>query len=205
MQKVKKNHSNQMILIGCIVFGIAIGIIFSYGFVALDNAGAFGGGTWEPLKSKFKFEHIQSATTLTVWAETIEHKLYEQTYCLGNINCNQWTETKEVVIGPGRDDGTVVINKDTCIPNGLKYPSDPRGNILECALATRYWSNETRDIIYYALLDDGSIWVWRSGGPWYVTLDMYTTLISPFIGLAFGVFIYRSFLKFQHRKIIENI
>jgi len=210
MQKIKDSYLTTLILIGFIIFGILVGITLGDGFdtlfVRLDEAGAFGGGSWKLLDSPIKFTHIVDATTLTIWAKTREDKLYKQTYCLSDQDCNQWTETKEVIIDPGGEGDLDIINKSTCTPSGLKYPRDLHGNVLECALATRYWSLETKDIIYYALLADGTIWVWRSSGPWYVGLSMFIMLISPFVGLVFGLLAFRSFQKYQKKRktVIEG-
>ena len=201
MRKIKDIYPTLLIMIGFIILGVATGILFGYGFVVFDEAGAFGGGSWKQLKSPLQFEHISSATTLTIWARTEENKLYKQRYCLGDSNCNQWIETKEVVVDPLEENDLEIINNYTCTPHGVKYPPDPRGRVLECALATRYWSLETRDIVYYALLDDGTIWVWSSSGPWYVGLGVFIMLVSPIIGLVLGLLMYRSFRKYQKNRI----
>jgi hypothetical protein len=187
-----------------IMLGVAIGILFAYGFVAFDDSGAFGEGSWRQLKSSQKFEHISNATTLTVWATDEENKLYQQRYCLGSPNCNQWIETKEVIVDPLEEGQLDTINKYTCTPRGFKYPPGPYGKVLECALTTKYWSVETRNIVYYALLDDGTIWVWSSSGPRYVGLGMFIMLASPIIGLVLGLLMYRSFRKYQKNRIRVN-
>lgn len=200
MQKIKNMYPKLLIMIGFIIFGVAVCILLGYEFVLFDEAGAFGGGSWKQLKGPLKFEHISSATTLTIWARTEENKLYKQRYCLGNPSCNQWIETKEVVVDPLEENQLEAINKGTCAPYGFKYPLDPRGKVLECALATKYWSVETRNFVYYALLDDGTIWVWSSSGPWYVGLGMSIMLTSPFTGLVLGLLMYRGFRKYQQNK-----
>lgn len=205
MQRIKGIYPNLLIMIVFIFLGVAIGILFAYGFVAFDESGAFGRGSWKQLQSSQKFKHISSATTLTVWATDEENKLYQQRYCLGSPNCNQWIETKEVIIDPLEEGQLDAINKYTCTPRGFKYPPDPHGEVLECALATKYWSVETKNIIYYALLDDGTIWVWSSSGPWYIGLGMFIMLAAPIIGLILGLLMYRSFLKYQKNRIRVNV
>lgn len=202
MQKIKDMYSNLLTMIGFIIFGVAVCILLGYGFVFFDEAGAFGRGSWKQLKSSEKFEHISNATTLTVWATDEKNNLYQQRYCLDAPNCNQWIETKEVIVDPLEEGQLDTINKYTCTPYGFKYPLDPRGKVLECALATKYWSVETRNFVYYALLEDGTIWVWRSSGPWYVGLGMFITLTSPFIGLALGLYMYKGFQKYKQNKSV---
>jgi hypothetical protein len=197
---MQKNYLNLLIMTSFIILGIAIGTLFEYGFVVFDEAGAFGGGSWKHLKSPLKFEHISNVTTLTIWARTEENKLYKQRYCLSDSNCNQWIETNEVVVDPLEENQLDAINKYTCTPHGLKYAPDPHGKVLECALATKYWSVEIRDIVYYALLDDGTIWVWSSSGPWYVDFEVFMALGAPILGIALGLLMYIVFQKYQQTK-----
>lgn len=200
MKKIKDFDINILMLIGLMLLGFLIGIVFGVDFVQLDDAGAFGGGSWKRLESPLKFKHISSATTLTIWATTEENKLYKQRYCLSDANCNQWVESKEVFVDPLEENELETINKYTCTPRGFKYPLDPHGRVLECALATRYRSLETKNIVYYALLDDGTIWVWSSSGPLYFGLGMYMILVAPIVGSVLGLLIYRGFRKYQHNK-----
>lgn len=199
MQKAKPFRSNRLIQIGFIVFGIVIGIALGYSFVALDEAGAFTQTSWELVESPIKFKHIADATTEKIWAITEENKYY----CLGFPDCDSWTETEKVFVNSHEEYDRTIINENTCTPDGI-YPADPTGNVVECALSTVYFGIETRSIVYYALLDDGIIWVWRSSGPWYVGLGMFVLFISPFIGLILGLLMFRSFQKYQKNKIKPN-
>lgn len=79
MQKVKASHSNRLIQIGFIVFGVVIGVVLGSSFVVLDTAGAFSRASWELVESPIRFKHIADATTRKVWAVTEENKYY----CLG--------------------------------------------------------------------------------------------------------------------------
>jgi hypothetical protein len=169
----------------------------------LDDAGAFGGGAWKLIESPIKFEHIAQANTRTIWAKTEDNKFYyKDIYCPGRSDCDQWIEIKEESIDRGEEAGSLTINKDTCIPNGIKYPRDPHGIVVECALAEKSVSVDTRYIVYYALLDDGAVWVWESSGPWYVTFDLWFIVFSPFIGLILGVVMFRSFRKYRQNKSV---
>lgn len=201
MQKIKDSFLTILKLIGFIIFGILIGITFAYGFITLDEAGAFGGGSWKLIESPIQFEHIADATTRKVWAITEENKYY----CLGFPGCDYWTETEEVSVNSHEESDHTTISKNTCKPDVIiKYPRDPQGDVVECALTIDYFGVETRSIVYHALLDDGTIWVWSSSGPWYVGLGMFVMLASPFIGLILGLFMYRNFRKYQQNRIKVN-
>lgn len=204
MLKDKSYRSNRLIQIGFIVFGIVIGTVLGSGFVILDTAGAFSPysqASWELIESPIKFNHIADATTRKIWAVTGENKYY----CLGFPGCDQWTETEEVSVNSHKEYDRTTISKNTCKSDVIiKYPRDPQGDVVECALTTKYFGVETKSIVYHALLDDGSIWVWRSSGPWYVGLGMFIMLVSPFIGLVLGLILYRSFRKYQQSRFEAN-
>jgi hypothetical protein len=190
MQKFKTIYPNLLTMTGFIILGVAIGISFGYGFVVLDEAGAFFEASWEKIESPIQFEHIADATTAKVWAITGENKYY----CLGSPECGDWIETEQVSVNSHEEYDSTTISKNTCRPDGMiKYPADPQGDVVECALSIRYLGIETRSIVYHALLDDGTIWVWSSSGPWHVGLGMFILLISPIIGLVLGLLMYGNF------------
>jgi hypothetical protein len=82
----------------------------------------------------------------------------------------------------------------------IKYPRDPQGKVVECAFTIEYFGVETKSIVYRALLDDGTIWAWKSSGPWYVGLGMFIMLASPVVGLLLGLFSFRVFEKRQKNR-----
>lgn len=197
MQKNKSIVRNILIRIGFVIFGVSLSVLFGNGFVLFDESGGFGGGDWKLLDSPIKFKHIADATTRKIWAVTEENKYY----CLGFPGCDQWTETEEVSLNSHEEYDHTTISKNTCKPDVIiKYPINPKGNVVECALTIKYIGVETRSIVYHALLDDGTIWVWVSSGPWYVGLGMFIILIAPFVGIALGLLMYTSFQKHQENK-----
>ncbi|MBX3036327.1 MAG: hypothetical protein KF758_05375 [Anaerolineales bacterium] len=202
MKNIKSFFLNLLVMLGFIITGILITTTLGYGFVILDEAGAFGGGSWKLIESPIKFKHIADATTQKIWAVTEENKYY----CLGFPGCDQWTETEEVSVNSHEEYDHTTISKNTCKSDVIiKYPIGPYGNVVECALTIKYFGVETRSIVYHAILDDGTIWVWRSSGPWYVGLGILVILASPFIGLVLGLFIYTNFRKYQQSKIEATV
>jgi hypothetical protein len=184
------SYLGSLLMIGFIVFGMIIGVVFGFGFVALDEAGAFTQPSWELIESPIRFNHIADATTQKIWAITEENKYY----CLGFPNCDEWTETQAVSVNSHEEPGRTIITKDTCKPYGkIKYPSDPKGNVIECARSSKSIQIEAQSIVYYALLDDGTIWVWSSSGPWYVGFGIFVELFCPLAGLFFGFVPYMIF------------
>jgi hypothetical protein len=170
MQKLKNSYPNLPGMIGFIILGLAIGISLGYGFAAFDETGGFSQASRKMIESPIKFKHIADATTEKVWAVTEENKYY----CFGFPGCDDWTETEKVSVNSHEEYDSTKISKNTCRPEGIiKYPADPQGNVVECALSIKYFGIETRSIVYHALLEDGTIWVWSSSGPWYVGLSMF--------------------------------
>lgn len=204
MQKNKSSISNRLIQTGFIVFGIMVGIILGSSFVIFDTVGAFspyGKASWELIESPIRFNHLADATTRKVWAVTEDNKYY----CLGFPGCDQWTETEEVSVNSHEEYDHTTISKNTCKSDVLiKYPQDPQGDVAECALTIKYFGVETRTIVYHALLDDGTIWVWESSGPWYVGLGMFIMVVFPVIGLVLGLFAFKSFEKHQNQNYWED-
>ena len=200
MQKVKIFPSNRLIQIGFIAFGIAFGAIFGSLFVILDTAGAFSSdprASWDLVESPIRFKHLADATTRKVWAVTEDNRYY----CLGFPGCNQWTETVDVSVNSHEEYDHTTISQNTCKSDVIiKYPRDPQGDVVECALTIAYFGVETRSIVYHALLDNGTIWVWKSSGPWYVGLGMFIMLAFPLIGLVLGLFAFKAFVKYQNDK-----
>lgn len=200
MQKDKSSVSNRLLQIGFIIFGILPCFILGNLFTILDTAGAFppySHASWELIESPIRFKHIADATTGKIWVITEENEYY----CLGFPECDQWTKTEEVSLNSHEEYNHTTISKNTCKSDVIiKYPRNPKGNVVECALTIEYIGVETRSIVYRALLDDGTIWIWASSGPWYVGLGMFIILISPIVGIALGLLMYRSFRKYQENK-----
>jgi hypothetical protein len=197
MQKTKASRSNRLIQIVFIVLGIAICTILGISFVVLDEAGAFSKASWELIESPIRFKHIADATTRKVWAVTDDNKYY----CLGFPGCDQWMETEKVSVNSHEEYNHTTINNDTCKSDVIiKYPRDPQGKVVECAFTIEYFGVETKSIVYRALLDDGTIWAWKSSGPWYVGLGMFIMLASPVVGLLLGLFSFRVFEKRQKNR-----
>ena len=200
MQKIKASHSNRLTQIVFIAFGLLIGTVLGSLFVILDTAGAFSfdpRASWELKASPINFEHLADATTRKVWAVTEDNEYY----CLGFPGCDQWTETEEVSVNSHEEYDHTTISKNTCKSDVIiKYPRDPKGDVVECALTIKYFGVETRSIVYHALLDDGTIWVWKSSGPWYVGLGMFIMVAFPFIGLFLGFFAFKKFEKHQKKN-----
>jgi len=202
MQKFKTFRSNRLIQVGFVAFGMVVGVVLGCLFVTLDTAGAFSSdprASWEIIESPIKFNHLADATTRKIWVVTEDNKYY----CLGFPGCDQWIETEEVSVNSHEEYDHTTINKNTCKSDVLiKYPQDPKGDVVECALTIKYFGNETRTIVYHALLDDGTIWVWKSSGPWYVGLGMFIILVFPLIGLVLGLFAFKSFVNYQNKKVL---
>ena len=197
MQHIKSPYLSVLLMFGFVLFGVVVGGLAGYGFVALDEAGALTGASWEMIESPIRFTHIADAATQKIWMITEEDKYY----CLGFPYCDEWTETEKVTVNSHEESARTMISDKTCRPYGvIKYPRNPKGNVIECARSTEMISIEAQLIVYYALLEDGTPWVWRSSGPWYVGFGIFALFAFPFVGLVFGLIMFRSFQRYQKKK-----
>jgi len=143
------------------VFFCILGVAIFVMIALVDYQGAFV--TWVPLDSHLKFTRIVDANSLTIRAQTIDTRLYSfhlDNFCITQSECNQWVEIKE--ISDLNYAGNPLIERGISC-NELKHPMffrEPPGNIVECIHAEEFAIPEMRSIVYYVLLDDGSILVW---------------------------------------------
>lgn len=117
---------------------------------------------WRPLESSHRFKHIVQANSHMVWAQTEDGKTYyREVYCDDQLNCEQWNEASSIPIY--EDFGEVgerpMEKGSSCQLGDLRNPATLSGNTIECAQGW-FVGMEGGTTAYYALLDDGSIWVW---------------------------------------------
>ncbi len=117
---------------------------------------------WRLLESSHKFKHIMQVNSHMVWAQTEDGKMYyREVYCDDQLNCEQWSEATSIPIYEDYGEvGERPMKKGSyCQFDNLRKPETLSGNIVECT-AGWYVGMENGATAYYALLDDGSIWVW---------------------------------------------
>jgi hypothetical protein len=169
------------------IAGFILGIVAGIGFLHYQNTGAFT--KWQLLESPVKFTHIVNGNTGTVWAQSADGTLYVRNLNCTWEKCDFWTETDAVpedALSP--NEGVSIRNicnfESGDVIEGSVKPKKQPGNVVECVLA-RGAMYETSWIVYYALLDDGTIWNWKYTSDMYALL--YTILISVFVGVVLGI------------------
>jgi hypothetical protein len=165
--------SMSLFAIAGIIVGIIAGIVILY----FQNIGAFT--RWQLLDGSAKFTHIVNGNTSTVWAQSSDGKLYVRNLNCVWEKCDFWTETESVPEDAMAPHEGISISSTCSVESGVKPKKQP-GNVVECALA-RGAMYETSWIVYYALLDDGTIWYWK------YTSDLYAFLYTIFTSLLAGV------------------
>lgn len=170
------------------IAGFILGIVAGIGILHYQNTGAFT--KWQLLESPVKFTHIVNGNTGTVWAQSADGTLYVRNLNCPWEKCDFWTKTGAIpddAISPHEG----VSIKNTCsfesgdVIEGSAKPEKQHGNVVECALA-RGGMYESSWIVYYALLDDGTIWNWKYTSDMYASL--YIRFISVVAGVIFGIF-----------------
>lgn len=115
---------------------------------------------WKQLEGPYKFDEIVDAASDTIWAKSINGKLYSwKSYCDQDEKCEKWVETQEVPAGIHEGNVEQQFDKNIfCPPSHNTFPKEPPFTVNECAVVSYMifgWN-----VKYYALLDDGTIWFW---------------------------------------------
>jgi hypothetical protein len=153
--------------------GTLIGLVIGIALWILNQDARFT--PWRLINSPVKFEHITDASTESIFAETVDNKIYHKDLN-SETDCSQWTEKTCPPIYLYNP--SMTREKGTCLIQGIKYPKNPSDNVIECVRATDNTGDGIYIITYYALLDDGSIWVWEN--------DSFRTALLPIMFMCFG-------------------
>ena len=134
-----------------------------------ENLGLFI--KWNKLNSSITFVEIIDAIPDKVLAKTSNEEIYlwdSSANCLEEALCNQWVKQETTpLLSENRDSlyEPLLIKQGTCSGIYEKFKSfkDPSGEIINCYFTT---GDESYPIgsSYYALLTDGTIWVWSNIG-----------------------------------------
>lgn len=198
MQQVKNFLLSLLFFIGISVLGIAVGFGVGYVVVVLNNEGLFT--SWKQLDGDFRFETISDVTSQIVWANTSDGKLYLwDSNCYNDTNsCDQWVETEKIPEDLHNDGERPMVKGGSCEVRGFVFFRQPSG-MVECAQGW-FAGPEFGSVVYYALLDDGTIWTWHFSGS--MIFDIVIPIFFAFGGLIVGII---SFIFFIIRRSKKNI
>ena len=189
--------SNIFSAIGYSVIGAGIGLIVGIGIVRLEQSGVFI--SWKLLDGPVKFSQIVHANTNVVWAQSVDDKLYSWGMnCYSQPECNEWVEVVSVSdnVDYMLEHGLIKIG-DSCQLGASNSPKKQPGNVVECALV-QLGMYESSWTVYYALLDDGSIWSWKYTSNLYAFI--FTPLISFLVGTLLGAITGIIIVSIRHKK-----
>ena len=183
------------------MLGIAFGFAVAKLLTVPINQGAFV--FWKSLNGPYKFIEIVDANSKTVWAQTNDGKIYyRNTRCSLPSDCGDWTETS--VVDNNFDDNPwerPMEKMTSCQTEGEKYPKDPSGKVVECAVV-RVFGAEFGLRIYYVLLEDGSIKFWKHSGSMISDILLYLCVITISLGLSIVAFFV---ISTRWKKLSSNI
>jgi ABC-type phosphate/phosphonate transport system permease subunit len=170
-----------------------IGLVIGIALANLDQDGRFT--SWRLINSFVKFRHISNATTGSIQAESTDNKIYSHTNATSTEDCGGWSE-KTCPMNTLLNE-KITIEKGTCVIEGNKYPKNPAGKVVECVRTTGDTGDGIYVITYYALLDDGSIWIWKYDN--FRALIRFP-IVATFYGLLMGIFLSIFFYFLEKRN-----
>lgn len=160
------------------IAGSFVGLVAGIGILYFQGTGAFT--SWQLLDSPVKFTQIVNANTNTVWAQSVDEKLYSRILECPLEKCDTWVETKAVPDDAHSAPNEGIKKGGTCDLGESYTPKKQPGHITECYLV-QMGMYETSWTVYYALLDDGTIWYWK------YTSDAFEIISIPLISILTGI------------------
>ena len=189
MQTIKFLFLAFLDLIAAIFIGTIAGFVIGMSFITLRESSLLK--LWRQLDSPVKFTQIVDATAYVILAVSAEGKVYEW----NNWDCQMskichWQETGDAELY--RDEETTTARSDVCKYEEYKQFVQPRyqpGNLVECIFTSQLVAEHT-PVVYYAILDNGTIWSWPPEGAYgndYFRFVLKSTLMGGVAGLLAGI------------------
>ena len=169
--------------------GIVIGFFVAANKIYKAQEGFYA--TWRELVYDEVFNTIVYANSNTIWAhDARENFLYRAVDCTDLPECHQWLKTKEIPTPISN----AIEKRSSCSFHDYRFQEEPPANVVQCVRA------KDSKIVYYVLLEDGTIWYWTNS---YSSLRAYQLLLtSASLGLlsGIGVFILYLIIRLLARK-----
>jgi hypothetical protein len=123
---------------------------------------------WELLEGNHKFVVIEEANSHSIWAKTSNGNLYFWEFnCNESLKCREWSETQQIpndIHETGNAGGELPMEKGKTCPNIFSsFPKEMPQKVVECAAGP--YQTVVRFGRFYALLEDGTIWHWKTPVP----------------------------------------
>jgi hypothetical protein len=177
--------------IAAIFIGTIAGFVIGMSFITFRESSLLK--FWRQLDSPVKFTQIVDATAYAILAASAEGKVYEW----NNWDCQMskichWQETSNVKLY--RDEQSTTARRDVCRYEEYKQFVQPRynpGNIVECVFTLQVVS-ELSPVVFYAILDNGTIWSWPREGVYgneHFRFLLAATLIGGVAGILSGILV----------------
>ncbi len=195
----------------CLPLGITIGFLVGRAVSApyLENNGYWESGSenWESIGSpnNSRIAQIVDANVYEIWVKTESEDYYYWIYGCheDSIDCHVWIYSNNRPTEPLVNFEIPVRANDCRMLNGELL--NPPGNLVEC-VKTFFSISEQGTTIYYALTEDGIIWVWKhSAGymPGFAILGYYVDVtVYTVFGCLGGLFLFG--LLVIALKVIEH-
>ena len=152
----------------------------------LMNEGAFV--SWETLSAPIKSERIIQATSTTIWVQADDDSIYEgNILCQEGDDCQRWQVVERVPVDLPVTEWPIKRNSD-CEFNEFSFVKTLAGEHVECVQAY-FGGYDSSTTVYYALLKDGSIAIWKnsSSNIEALMIPFLSTVVSSIVACIFGI------------------
>lgn len=197
-QKAGNVFINLIVFLIFSIAGIWLGFKAFQLWQKVDSTGIFV--RWQPLNGQPKFEHIIYAHSWEVWAHATTGADYVyRTGACDKMTCDQWIEAKtDYQFDPGMQQiirsgcsHSYQFYDDRGSFTGVqpRYPPQDTANPMECVVAIEHNPyNGAESQIYYVLLDNGDVWMWKYIPDLQKEFILFFAL--PLTGLVVGILIW---------------
>jgi hypothetical protein len=201
MQQVKNFFLSLLFFIVFSVIGIVFGFGVGYFVTNLNNEGLFT--SWKQLDGSQRFKNLVDVSFQKIWAQTSDEKLYAwEFYCDHGPHCNQWIEVKDLPDDTNNAFEQPVIKSDLCKITTFQFFREVPGHSIECA-QIEFYGMENKTNASFALLDDGTVWLWIFTGSMIVNLIV--PAIFSFAGFVIGIMLFSFFMLRRRNNKTQSV
>jgi hypothetical protein len=174
---------------GCILvflLSIVLGFLIGRSIVYFMNEGIFV--SWEAFSAPTKFARILQASSTKIWVQADDDLIYEGSIlCQGEDDCQQWQVVEQAPADLPLPEWPMKRSPE-CEFNEFSFMKTLPGESIECVEAY-FGGYDGSTTVYYALLKDGSIAIWKNSSSNFdaLIIPFFCMVISSIATCIFGI------------------